>query len=82
MSTHAKIVHLTDQRFAELPRAAQAQGKTPDDVADEAIAMLLRKRSLDDLMEFGERHSQDLGIPETDVNELISEVRSERQRDC
>jgi len=81
MSTDANTIHLTDDRFAELTRAAQAEGKTPDEVADEAIAMLLGKRRLDELMEFGQRHTSELGIPESDVNRLISEVRAERQRD-
>ena len=44
MSADINNIHLTDERFAELSRAAQAQGKTPDDLADEAIAILLRKR--------------------------------------
>ena len=44
MSADVNNIHLTDERFAELSRAAQAQGKTPDDLADEAIAILLRKR--------------------------------------
>jgi hypothetical protein len=79
MSIEAKTIHLTEERFAELTRAAHAQGRTPDELADEAIAMLLRKRRLDDLMEFGQRHTRELGIPEGDVNRLISEVRAERK---
>ena len=80
MGTNANTIHLTDDRFAELTRAAQARGKTPDELADEAIAMPLRTRALDDLMEFGQRHTRELGIPKSDVNRLISEVRTERNR--
>ena len=76
----AKSINLTEARFAELLQAAQAQGKTPDELADEAIAMLVRKRRLHHLMEFGQRHSQELGIAEGDVNQLISDVRAERRR--
>ena len=80
MQTQAKSIQLADDRFAELARVALALGKTPDELADEAIAILLRKRRLDDLVEFGQRHTQELAIPESDVDRLISEVRSERHR--
>lgn len=75
----AKSIHLTGARFAELLQAAQAQGKTPDELADEAIATLVRKRRLDNLMEFGQSHAQELGIAEGEVGRLISEVRAERR---
>ena len=77
MDTGANTIHLTDDRFRELTRAALEHGKTPDELADEAIAMLLRKRALNDLMEFGQRHTRELGIPESDVSRLISEARAE-----
>ena len=80
MGIIANTIHLTDDRFAELARAAQAWGKTPDELADEAIAMLLRMRGLDDLLEFGQRQARELGIPKRNVNRLISEVRAERNR--
>ncbi|MGD1097210.1 MAG: hypothetical protein ABSB35_35140 [Bryobacteraceae bacterium] len=79
MSAEPNIIHLTEERFAELARAAAAQSKSPDELADEAIAMLLCKRRLDELMQFGQRHTRDLGIPENDIERLISEVRSERR---
>jgi hypothetical protein len=75
-----KSIHLTEDRFAKLARAAQAAGKTPDELADEAIEVLLRRRRLDDLMEFGRHHTEELGIPECDVERLISEVRMERRQ--
>ena len=80
MGTGANTIHLTDGRYAELTQAAQARGKTPDELADEAIAMPLRTRRLDDVMEFGQRHTRELEIPESDVNRLIAEVRTERNR--
>ena len=76
----AKSINLTEARFAERLQAAQALGKTPDELADEAIAMLVHKRRLHHLMEFGQRHTQELGIAESDVNQLISDVRVERRR--
>lgn len=57
----AKSINVTEARFAELLQAAQAQGKTPDELADEAIAMLVRKRRLHNLMEFGQRHAKSWG---------------------
>jgi len=44
MSTEANVVHLTAERFDALVRAAADQGKSPDELADEAIAALLRRR--------------------------------------
>ena len=74
-----KSINLTETRFADLLQAAQAQGKTPDELADETIAILVRKRRLHNLMEFGQRHTQELGLAESDVNQLISDVRAERR---
>jgi hypothetical protein len=79
MSTEPKVIHLTEERFAELSQVAAAQSKSPDELADEAIALLLRKRRLEDLMQFGQRHALSLGVPEGDVERLISETRSERR---
>lgn len=45
MATGANNIHLTADHLAELTCAAKAQGKRPDELADEAIAMLLRKRA-------------------------------------
>lgn len=74
-----RSVYLTSGRFAQLADAAQAQGKMPDQLADEAIAMLLRRQALEDVMNFGHLHTKELGIPEAGVGRLISEVRSERR---
>jgi hypothetical protein len=49
LNTDAKSICPTGDRFSELTRAAQAEGKTPDEPADEAIALLLRNRRADDL---------------------------------
>ena len=40
----------------------------------------MHKRRLHHLMEFGQRHTQELGIAEGDINQLISDVRAERRR--
>ena len=76
MATGANNIHLTADRFAELACAAQAQGQSPDELADEAIAMPLRRRRLEDLMEYGQR-AQELGIKQDDVDRLIHEGRAE-----
>ena len=79
MTTDELTIHLTADRFAELTRAAQVQGKTLDELADEAIAMLPRKRRLEELMDYGHRRAQELGIREEDVDRLIHEGRAENK---
>lgn len=79
MSTESHVVHLTAERFEALVRAAADQGKSPDELADEAIAALLRRRRLDELIDFGRRHAQHQGIDEGEVERLIAEARSERR---
>lgn len=79
MSTEAKNIHLTDDRLAELTRAAQAQDKTPDELADEAIAMLLRKRRFQDLLARGERYGRDSGYTEDQVPDVVHEFRREQR---
>jgi hypothetical protein len=49
LNTAAKSIRLTDDRFAELTRAAQAQGKT----TDEPAPIALFNRRLDDLWRSG-----------------------------
>lgn len=78
MSLHT--IHLSDARFAELQQAARAQGKTPDELADEAIAMLVRRDRLEGLLTFGEQQSRRLGVTEQDVERLINEARNERRK--
>jgi len=73
-------IQLSEARFEELARVAEAQGKTPDQLADEAVAILLSRRRLENLIDFGQQQARDLGIREADVDQLISEVRSERRR--
>lgn len=75
----ANIVQLTESRYSELAQIAQAQGRNPDELADEAVAMLVRKSQLEDLMNFGQRHSAALSISEHDVDRLFAENRIERR---
>ena len=75
----ATTVNLSQERFAELARAAEEQGTTPDELVDEAVAALLRKRRFDELLSWGERHTRELGIKEEDVDRIIHEARDERR---
>ena len=77
MSTGNNI-HLSEERFAELVQIAESQGKTPDELAEEAVAIHLRRSRLERLMAYGQRRAQELGIQEADVDRLIHEGRAER----
>jgi len=56
----ANNVHIPDDLLSEMNAAAQAQGKTADDLVAEAARLYLEPRSLDDLAAHG-RHAKHAG---------------------
>lgn len=60
--------------------AAEKEGRTPDDLANEAARRFLALRSLKSLQDYGQQRAKDLGLTEGDVPRLIAESRAERRR--
>jgi len=75
-----KNVALEPEVFARVAAEAQKEGKTPDELANEAAKRFLTSRRLQDLQQYGRQRAADMGLTEDDVSRLISESRAERRR--
>ena len=75
-----KNVALEPEIFARVAAEAQKEGKTPDELANEAAKRFLASRQLQDLQQYGRQRASDMGLTEDDVPRLISESRAERRR--
>jgi copper oxidase (laccase) domain-containing protein len=75
-----KNVALDPEVFARVAAEAQKEGKTPDELANEAAKRFLASRRLADLQQYGRQRASDLGLTEGDVSRLITESRAERRR--
>lgn len=75
-----KNVALEPEVFARVSAEAQKEGKTPDELANEATKRFLASRQLQDLQQYGRQRASDMGLTEDDVPRLIAESRAERRR--
>lgn len=75
-----KNVALEPEVFARVAAEAQKEGKTPDELANEAAKRFLASRRLQDLQQYGRHRASELGLTEDDVPRLIAESRAERRR--
>jgi len=65
--------------FERISEEAKAEGKTPDEIANEATRRYLALRRLQKLQQYGQRRAEELGITEEDVPRLIAESRIEQR---
>ncbi len=72
-----RTVTLPDELYEQASREAQAQGKTTDEIARDALTAYLALRRLDRLQEYGQQQADELGLTEADVLRLIAESRRE-----
>jgi hypothetical protein len=75
-----KNVALEPEVFARVAAEAQKEGKTPDELANEATKRFLASRQLQDLQQYGRQRASDMGLTEDDVPRLIAESRAEQRR--
>jgi hypothetical protein len=78
--TPQKNVALEPDVFSRVAEEAKKQGRTPDEVTNEATKRFLALRRLQDLQQYGRQRAAELGLAESDVPRLIAESRAERQR--
>jgi hypothetical protein len=71
---------LPEPLLAEVRRLAKIEQRTPDEVVQEAVERLLRLKRREILYAFGEQQAVKLAIQESDVPELVHQVRSETER--
>ena len=71
-------LHIPDELLNAATVIAQADGKTTDELAADALRRYLAHRKLDELGEYGRERARKLGYTEADVPRLIAESRRER----
>lgn len=75
-----RTVTLTDELYDQASREAAAEGKTTDEITQDALTAYLALRRLDRLQEYGRRRADELGLTETDIPRLIAETRRESRQ--
>ncbi|MBI3209662.1 MAG: hypothetical protein HYZ37_12290 [Candidatus Solibacter usitatus] len=76
-----KNVAVSGELLEQITKAAQVQGKTPDEVAEDALRKYLGHVRLDGLSSYGQAQARRLGINESDIPRLISEIRATLKSD-
>jgi hypothetical protein len=68
-------VHVSEELLAELRSKAAAQGKTVDELAEEAMRKGLEERSWQELLEYGRQTGHASGYAEVDVPDIVKNRR-------
>ena len=68
-------VHVSDELLAELQAKAQTEGKTVDELAEEALRKALEDRDWQDLLFYGRQTGRESGYIEADVPEIVKKRR-------
>ena len=74
-----KNVAIEPELFERMSEEAKAEGKTADEIANEATRRYLAVRRLQKLQQYGQGRAEELGITEEDVPRLIAESRAEHR---
>jgi hypothetical protein len=74
-----KNVAIEPELFERISAEAAAEGKTADELANEAAKRFMALRRLDKLQRYGQQRAADLGIREEDIPNLIAESRAEQR---
>lgn len=74
------IPSLPQTLMAEVESVARAERRSSGDVVREAVERLLRIKRREKLYAFGESQALKLGIQESDVPELVDQVRGLSER--
>ncbi len=75
-----RTVTLTDDLYDQASREAEAEGKTADEITQDALTAYLALRRVDRLQEYGQQRADELGLTEADVPRLIAETRRESRQ--
>jgi hypothetical protein len=76
----SRTVTLSNELYDQASREAAAEGKTTDEIAQEALTAYLALRRLDRLQEYGQRRSDELGVTDAEVPRLIADARRESRQ--
>ena len=72
-------IHVSDELLAELQAKAAAEGKTVDELAEEAIRQGLEDRAWQGLLDYGRERGRASGYTEEDVPRVVREWRQEQR---
>jgi len=72
-------VHLPDDLFVELQTKAQAEGKSVDQLAEEALRRGLEDRAWQELLAYGRERGRAAGYAEEDAPHIVREYRARRR---
>jgi predicted transcriptional regulator len=78
MSTH-NTIRVSDELLAELQTQAEAEGRTVDELAEEALRKGLEGHVWQDLLAYGRENGRHSGYQESDVPELVRDWRREQR---
>jgi len=73
-------INLPSEIWASMSDMARAEGKSVDDLLEEAARRLLQLRNLESFVAENGNLAQQRGLTEADIPRLISETREERSR--
>ena len=71
-------LHVSDELLAELRTKAAAEGKSVDELAEEALRLGLQDRAWQELLGYGRETGRASGYTEEDVSRLVKEWRNEQ----
>lgn len=76
----AKNITLEPELFERITEEARREGRSPDEIANEATKRYLTLRRLQALQQYGQGRAEELGITDGDVSRLIADTRAEQRR--
>ncbi len=68
-------IHVSDELLAELQAKAQAEGKSVDELAEEALRKGLEDRAWQDLLDYGRETGRASGYTAEDVPKIVANRR-------
>ena len=73
-------IHVSEELLAELQAKAATEGKTVDELVEEALRTSLLDRSWQELLAYGRERGEASGYTEEDVPEVVRENRRLHQQ--
>jgi hypothetical protein len=72
-------LHVSEELLAELRTKAEAEGKSVDELAEEALRRGLEDRAWQELLAYGRESARGSGYTDEDVPRLVKEWRREQR---
>lgn len=69
------VIHVSDELLAELQTKAGAEGRTVDELAEEALREGLKERTWQDLLGYGRETGRASGYTEADIPDIVRNRR-------